>query len=111
MHDRYTDRLSDYIGDEDLDPQERAEIDAHVRDCTACGTIVAELRAVGAGASALPDVPPGATLWPGIEPRLGAGAVLPFRAKGRRISFTIPRAVDAGLALMVLSGGMVWISK
>jgi anti-sigma factor RsiW len=34
MQDRYTDRLSDYIDDEDLDPREREEIEAHLKACS-----------------------------------------------------------------------------
>lgn len=112
MQDRYTDRLSDYMDGEDLDPRERTEIEAHLSACNACRTVLGELRAVAARAASLPDTAPAANLWPGIEERLGASAVLPFRARARRhITFTIPQFVAASLALMVLSGGMVWLSK
>jgi len=97
---------------EDLDPRERAEIEAHLSACNACRTVLGELRAVAARAASLPDTAPAGNLWPGIEERLGASAVLPFRARARRhITFTIPQFVAASLALMVLSGGMVWLSK
>ena len=112
MQDRYTDRLSDYIDDEDLDPRERAEIEAHLEACSGCRTVVGELRAVAARAASLPDTAPEANLWSGIADRINASAVLPFRARARRhITFTIPQFVAASLALMVLSGGMVWLSK
>jgi hypothetical protein len=51
-------------------------------------------------------------LWPGIEPRLDRSAVVvPFqpRTAARRFSFTMPQLVAAGLALMVMSGGGVWV--
>ena len=50
-------------------------------------------------------------MWPGIEPRLArVGAVVPFQARvGRRVSFTMPQLIAAGLALMVMSGGGVWV--
>ena len=112
MQDRYTDRLSDYIDDEELDPRERAEIEAHLQGCGACRNMLGELRAVAARAAALPDTAPAVNLWPGIADRVGGSAVLPFRAKARRhITFTIPQFVAASLALMVLSGGMVWLSR
>lgn len=112
MQDRYTDRLSDYIDDEDLDPRERAEIEAHLEVCSGCRTVLGELRAVAARAASLPDTAPEANLWSGIADRINASAVLPFRARARRhITFTIPQFVAASLALMVLSGGMVWLSK
>jgi len=83
-----------------------------VQACSACRAIVADLKAVAARASSLPDAPPSANLWPGIAKRLGAATVVPFQARApRRISFTIPQLVAASLALMVLSGAMVWLSK
>jgi tetratricopeptide (TPR) repeat protein len=109
--DRYVNRLSDYIDDEDLDPRERAEIEAHLAACSSCRDLLAELRGVAARASLLAGVPPDRDLWPGIAERIGATAVLPFRAAARRISFTIPQLVAASLALMVLSGAMVWMVK
>jgi len=50
-------------------------------------------------------------LWTDIEPRLEArAAVVPFdSARHRRFSFTLPQLVAAGLALMVMSGGGVWV--
>jgi tetratricopeptide (TPR) repeat protein len=37
---------------------------------------------------------------------------VPFgRLERRRFSFTVPQLVAAGLALMVLSGGIVWIAR
>ena len=112
MHDEYTARLSDYIDGEDLDPTGRADIDAHLAACSACRELVAELRAVAAHASSLVDTPPTANLWPGIAERIGAPSALRVHPRtARRISFTIPQLVAAGLALMVVSGAMVWVSK
>jgi anti-sigma factor RsiW len=109
--DTFTSRLSDYI-DGEIESAERAAIEAHLAECAGCRATVAELRAVAATAAALPDAPPAADLWPGIESRLGAAIpVLPFRSAPRRFSFTLPQLVAAGLALMVLSGGLVWVSR
>jgi anti-sigma factor RsiW len=111
--DVFTDRLSDYLDDEELDRAERASIAAHVAACEACRTTLDELRAVRARASSLEDIAPEANLWPGIASRLDdTRRVLPFAAgQPRRFSFTLPQLVAAGLALMVLSGGMVWMSR
>ena len=112
MHEKYIDRLSDYLDDE-LDPAARAEIDAHLAGCRECAVTLDELRAVAAKARALPPTPPQNDLWPGVEARLSRqGDVRPFRPRmTRRISFTLPQLVAAGLALMVLSGGAVWLSR
>ena len=110
MTDQWNDRLSEYIDDE-LSPDERAQIDAHLASCRECADTLADLRDVVSRAGALPARPPSADLWPGIEPRLArVGAVVPFQARvGRRVSFTMPQLIAAGLALMVMSGGGVWV--
>ena len=127
MEDAFTARLSEYLDDEDLDARERREIDEHLRACAACRLVLDDLREVRAHARALPDVPPVADLWPGIEEQIGGqigarsfssastfrDARLKPRAPGaaRKISFTIPQAIAASLALMVVSGGMVWLLR
>lgn len=112
MTDKWTDRLSDYIDDE-LTPGERAQIDAHLAACADCTATLEELREVVTRARTLPARPPADDLWPGIEPRVMAqprSAVVPFQVRAmRRFSFTLPQLVAAGLALMVMSGGGVWI--
>jgi anti-sigma factor RsiW len=112
MNDHYTDQLSDYLDDE-LAPAERAAVESHLAVCRECATTLDELRAVVARAGALLPRPPANDLWPGIEPRLtGArdGQVVPFTARtSRRVSFTLPQLAAAGIALMVMSGGGVWV--
>jgi tetratricopeptide (TPR) repeat protein len=111
MGDSFTDRLSDYL-DQEMPAAERATIDAHLATCASCRTTLAELRAVTAKASSLPDLPPATDLWSGIAARLEASStVRPFVKRERRFSFTLPQLVAAGLALMVVSGGMVWLMQ
>src|SRR5688500_2137935 len=110
--DAFTSRLSDYLDDEDLSPAERAEIEGHLRGCAECRATLEELRAVVGQAAALTDSAPETDLWSGIQDRLGSRDVVPFPARAaRRVSFTIPQLVAAGLALMVLSGSMVWMMR
>jgi anti-sigma factor RsiW len=111
MTDQWTDRLSEYLDDE-LEPAERAALEQHLASCPGCTATLAELAEVVGRAAALPARPPASDLWPGIEPRLNrvAAAVAPFRRRAaRRVSFTMPQLVAAGLALMVMSGGAVWV--
>ena len=110
--DAFTDRLSDYLDGEDLSARDRAEIDAHLETCSRCQTTLAELREVAARAASLPDAAPTVDLWAGVAARLTPSAVVPFaRPRHRRFSFTLPQLVAAGLALMVLSGGLVWVMQ
>ena len=118
MEDLWTDRLSEYVDDE-LTPTERAALDAHLASCRECTATVAELRAVVERARRLPGRPPATDLWPGIEPRLdqspqlrvwsGRAGSATARSAKAKFSFTLPQLVAAGLALMVMSGGAVWV--
>lgn len=111
MTDKWIDRLSEYLDDE-LTPAERAQLEAHLATCRECASTLEELRAVVTRAANLPARPPATDLWPGIEPRLSgrADSVLPFQPRiTRRFSFTLPQIVAAGLALMLMSGGGVWV--
>jgi hypothetical protein len=70
MHDPWTDRLSEYLDDE-LAPPERAELDAHLRECLGCRRVLGELRRVTLHAGALRDTPPARPLWPEVAARIG----------------------------------------
>jgi len=111
--DLYTNRLSDYLDGEELTPSERSDIEAHLGACSECRAVLDELREVAALAAGLPDRAPDSELWSGVAARLGTTpAVVPFvRPAQRRFSFTLPQLVAAGLALMVVSGSMVWVSR
>jgi hypothetical protein len=114
-HDEYTDRLSEYI-DGDLAARERARLESHLEACGGCRETLAELRAVVARAAALEDAPPDHDLWSGVEQRLeprlrGGGRAFVRPSLPRRFSFTLPQLMAAGLALMVLSGGLVWLAR
>jgi uncharacterized membrane protein len=79
----------------------------------ACRATLSELRRVVARAQALDDTPPAADLWPAIARRIGAGTASDvtdlgvYRAR-RRVSFTVPQLAAAGIALMLVSGSVVW---
>lgn len=110
MTDIWIDRLSEYLDDE-LTPAERAAIEAHLATCRDCGTTLAELREVVARAASLPARPPDADLWAAVARQIDAPpTIVPFLTRAeRRVSFTVPQLVAAGLALMVVSGGGGWV--
>src|SRR5215218_7594370 len=103
--DEWSARLSEYL-DGGLTATEREALDQHLARCAECRGELDELQAVIVRASTLRDDPPAADLWPGIAGRLQAAPPPP-----RRFSFTLPQLVAAGLALMVLSGSMVWFAR
>jgi hypothetical protein len=122
MADQFTDLLSDYLDGEELSLDERRRIEAHLAECAECRATLEDLRDVRTQAATLVDTPPDVDLWPGVAARIAGGAeqaerspqksaVPPMRSAARRISFTIPQLVAAGLALMLLSGGTVWLAR
>lgn len=100
-HDLWTPRLSDYL-DGELSEQESSAVAQHVAECGECGRVLAELRQVVSRARTVSDTQPEHDLWPRVAWQI--------RAK-RRFSFTLPQLVAASLALMLLSGGMVWLAR
>jgi hypothetical protein len=114
--DSFTDRLSEYL-DGELSAPERAALDAHLAQCAGCRATLEELRSVVLDATSLQDAPPSRDLWTGVAARIAPGSQLrgflsPFRrAISARLSFTLPQLAAAGLALMVLSGGLVWMAR
>jgi anti-sigma factor RsiW len=104
MSDQWTDRLSEYL-DGDLAEVENAALEAHLVTCGACRETLAGLRRIVVRARSLEDRPPSRDLWSGVAARIGAGAG-PGR---RRLSFSVPQLLAAGIALAVLSGGGAWL--
>ena len=116
MSDQWMNRLSDYL-DGELDDGERVALEAHLQTCSDCAEVVADLRRVVYRARTLPAEAPGRDLWPEIATRIGASAVGPTRPvdlaarRQRRWSFSLPQLAAAGIALMALSGGTVWLAR
>jgi hypothetical protein len=102
MTDQWTDRLSEYL-DGDLAEAEAAALEAHLNTCAVCRETLAGLRRVVVRARSLEDRPPSRDLWSGVAARIGAG-----RGR-RRLSFSVPQLLAAGIALAVLSGGGAWL--
>ena len=109
-HQEWNDRLSEYLDDE-LDPADRAGLEAHLAGCAECRTDLAGLSGVVSRAGTLVDRPPAANLWPGIASRLTSPTRRTSILTPRRFAFTLPQLVAASLALIVASGGMVWLAR
>jgi hypothetical protein len=114
MSDQWTERLSEYLDDE-LSPEERAALEAHLRGCVACGAVLADLKRIVVRARGLEDPFPERDLWSGIAARIGASSgeapvvdLAAARAR-RRWSFSLPQLAAAAVALMTLSGATAWL--
>lgn len=94
-------QLSLYL-DGELAAVESRGLEAHLAECRECTALLTELRRVVARAQALEDRPPRADLWPGVAAAIGAAA-----GQRRRIAFSVPELLAAGIVLMLLTGGAV----
>ena len=114
--DHWTDRLSEYL-DGELPEWERVALESHLQVCAECSLVVSDLRRVVRRARTLKDRPPVNDLWPGIASRIGARAagtqkvadLASHRRPARRWDFSLPQLAAAGIALMTVSGGAVWL--
>ena len=110
MNDQWTDRRSEYLDDE-LSQAERAELETHLDQCAACRETLERLRRVIARAGALDDRPPTQAIWSGIAQQIRTGDTgerpVPITAarsaRVRRISFTVPQLMAAGIAHMIVT--------
>jgi anti-sigma factor RsiW len=117
MSDQWVERLSDYL-DGELSDGERIALEAHLQGCGECSAVLAELRQVVARARMLDNEAPRRDLWPGIAQRIGATPggtrtvdLASRRPAARRWSFSLPQLAAAGIALMAVSGGTVWLLR
>jgi anti-sigma factor RsiW len=116
MNDRWTDRLSEYL-DGELPENERVTLEAHLSECRQCSAVLEDLRRVVRQAQTLTPLQPEDDLWPAIARRIGATPpagsevvdLIARRATRRRWTFSLPQLAAAGIALMTLSGGAVWL--
>jgi anti-sigma factor RsiW len=116
MSDQWMNRLSEYL-DGELSDGERIAFEAHLPGCDECSETLAELQQVVSRARTLENEAPDRDLWPGIAQRIGTAAGrtrtadLASRRAARRWSFSLPQLVAAGIALMTVSGGAVWLLR
>lgn len=116
MSDRWTDRLSEYL-DGELGADEVRELEAHLEACAECRETVADLRRIVGGAAALRDREPETELWAGIErkirrepPEVRVVSLFEAKRERRRVSFSVPQLLAAGLVLALASAGSVWLA-
>ena len=109
MSDTWTGRLSEYL-DEELSVPEQRALETHLEECAGCRKALEELRLVTNRAAALQDRPPAENLWSGIAQRMGTAQTERRRGARRRVSFSLPQLAAAGLALILIGAGGVWVA-
>jgi hypothetical protein len=115
MHDEFTDQLSAYL-DGELRQDERIALEEHLGQCAECSRVVSQLRRVVAWGPQFEGILPANDPWSSIEPLLSR-RVFPStqRARsrwfGRKVTIGIPHLLAAGIALVLLSGGTIWLLR
>jgi hypothetical protein len=113
MNDQWTDRLSEYL-DGELTATERATLETHLAGCAECRATLADLRGVVARAQGLEPRPPATHLWPGIARAIRQTKSVDLAeqrgTRRRQLSFSVSQLLAASVALVLLSGGAVWVA-
>lgn len=114
MTEHWIDRLSDYI-DDDMAPSERAALEAHLDECAACSSTLADLRDVVDQAASLENRPPERDLWPAIAARLEerGPVVVPLetrRSARSRYRLSLPQLAAAVLAALLIGVAGAWFA-
>ena len=112
-HDHVTEQLSEYL-DGELPVSARESVDAHLSGCAECRRLIEDLGSIVTAATTLPDSLPDRDLWAGVAQRIGAtgATVTPFTPRvRRRFSFSVLQLAAAGILLMLMSGGLVYLAR
>lgn len=92
--------------DDTLDPERRAQMEAHCRGCAGCASLLEDLKEIRAAAAALPQMAPPPRVWEAISAQVARPAVAP---RGAAIASRWEGlAAAAGLVLMV--GLAAWVA-
>jgi hypothetical protein len=93
----------------DLELAERQAVDAHLRECLRCASIVRDIEAIRRDAGNLPEMAPSRDLWEGIAARIEAPVIelAPRQAPApRRRTWQM---AAAAVVLMAVSSGLTYV--
>jgi hypothetical protein len=114
MPDLHSKQLSAYLDDE-LNGPSRARLEAHLRGCAECTSLLADLRAIVAAAPAYSGRAPSRDLWKNIATRLGEPEVIsietvrpPVRPAVRRFGWR--ELIAASIVMAAIGGGVVYLA-
>jgi anti-sigma factor RsiW len=126
MSDKFTELLSDHL-DGELDAVQSTALEAHLESCADCRTTLVELRRVKDAARTLVGPSAPNDLWAGIasqigttgtssafgaSPALPGATILEFPRRRREGFAPLSRfAVAAGIALLLVAAGAVFVAK
>lgn len=115
MHDPFIEQLSDYL-DGELALSERTRLEQHLAGCAECATALEQIRRVAAWAPGYQGIEPDRDLWPLVQSQLSRRETKAARQArerwfSRRITVRLPHLVAAGIALVLLSAGGMWLAR
>jgi hypothetical protein len=93
----------------DLRDAERRAVDAHLRECLRCASLVRDLESIRRDASRLPEMAPSRDLWDGIAARIEAPVIA---LKPRQAPAPARRnwqMAAAAVVLMAVSSGLTYV--
>jgi hypothetical protein len=93
----------------DLELAERQAVDAHLRECLRCASLVRDIEAIRRDAGNLPEMAPSRDLWEGIAARIEA-PVVDLKSRAPRTPVRLRwRMAAAALVLMAASSGLTYV--
>lgn len=119
--DRFRDRLSEYL-DGNLGAAEEVLLEQHLDTCEDCARMLLQLEAVVDRAASVGSREPSEDLWPGVAARIAAPTADDASASSNGLERPAPRRpatrglarfapqLAAGVALVWLSGALVWMA-
>lgn len=116
MTDKWTRQLSAYL-DGELDSVDSAALEAHLQECEECRKTVEQLRGVIGWAQTYEGRQPERDVWPDIvgeirkAPRSVVNLKTERETRSFRRKFTLPQALAAGIALLVVGAGSWWVAR
>ncbi len=100
--------LPDYL-EGTLDNSLSRRVEAHLRECVRCTSLLRDIQNIRNAATALPELVPSRDLWQGIEERISA-PVIPLSSRPeRQRRFALAWMGVAAAALIVSTAGVTYI--
>jgi hypothetical protein len=108
---KFEELLAGYL-ERDLSDEGVALVEAHARECAACGSVLADIRAISAQAAALPLITPTRDMWRGIEQRISAPVISLQGRPNQNWKFASrhARTAAAAAALIITTAGITYLA-